>query len=265
MSPTPTALTVYETTHVISQTVCRAFAAGARAPIQPAHKHRGGGTAAFYGILRGTGDIFRARLAAGQPFLYIDHGYLARGHFDGHYRVVPNALHLPPSLLDRESDGKRWERLNINLHPWRKGGAEVVIAVPSAHIGRFGGFEPYEWAMSVRNELLDHTDREIVFSRKGDGKSGLQWLETAHAVVTMQSNLALEALRLGVPAFVVPANGLTHPAAALTSDHLHNIETPIRRSRTWLFRALADWQWTLREMRSGACIGVLRERLEDLR
>ena len=46
------------------------------------------GIAVVWGLLRGAPQIIEEAKARGDPWIYIDHGYLGRGHTFGYYRTT---------------------------------------------------------------------------------------------------------------------------------------------------------------------------------
>ncbi len=218
---------VYITEHEHANLIGRAFQKACGGSLRPAHLPRKG-DCAFYGILRGTGDIFKQKLGEqGASFIYIDHGYIRPGHYGGYYRLITNAMHLQE--LPEPDYGRllalNWEPESHTSPPM----APILLAGPSAHIERFLGVPHGSWVSNVAQEIANHTGRKLIPTdkiRRGD-----QALAAAHAVVTWHSNLATEAIRRGVPTFSVRGNlppladAVRHPCHFL-SQPIDQIETP---------------------------------------
>ena len=158
-------LTIYETDHQHSRTLCRALAMGCKSQLVPSVAYLGG-PAAVYGILRGCGEIIRECEAKKQDYFHVDHGYVRRGHYDGYYRVSKNGLqwdgvgHYPVD---------RWKSLGIEPRAWKKDGKNIVVCPLASAMGWFFGINPHKWLKSVLTELVQHTDRPIVIRPKDGG------------------------------------------------------------------------------------------------
>jgi hypothetical protein len=194
----------------------------------------------MWGILRGSGDRIKDCELYGHPYFYIDHGYFARGHYDGHYRVVFCDRHLqgPP----RPSDGKRWEALGLEVTPLRTVvtlGTVTAYLPISRHVAAYLGID------------ADAFDKEAIACLGADGLSVYvapkeepgQW-DGADLVAGFQSNALLEASLSGRWALELGRS----PASFLPGG------------RDIVFPWLADNQWTLAEMRSGKCWQDLTQR-----
>ena len=234
--------TIYCADHQHAKVVCGAFAEGCGGKLVPATSALREGPAAMWGILRGSGDRIKDCELYGHPYFYIDHGYFARGHYDGHYRVVFCDRHLqgPPP----PSDGGRWEALGLEITPMQLGRAEVVYLPVSRHVAAFLGFDAGKFDAEKIGRLARRTSAPIRSCAKDDeALTGV--LPTTHTVVGFQSNALLEASLAGIHVEELgksPAWWLNH------------------RSREQVFHWLADNQWTLAEMRSGKCWSDLMER-----
>lgn len=240
--------------HEHAEKVARAFAKGCGGRLCRPGEERPDRDVAFYGILRGTGEIAKRRLQEGKPFWFIDHGYIRPGHYSGHYRVVRSALHT--NLRGRPDYGRL---LGLHWKPDRKHVAlrysPVLLAPPSEYVCDHHGKSREEWIETVRAKLRKITDRPIVVSSK-DEEPGQPRLFQCWALVTLQSNLAIEAIRKGVPTFVEHGNfpdEWTHPAEYF-SDKLENLDDPYRPTEAERYQwgaQLAATQFSLVELASG--------------
>lgn len=244
------------TGHAFSNIVGQAFARGCGGEVRIVQEAPRNGLVAFYGLLRGTGDVVRQRWRQEQSFLYLDHGYIRLGHFHGHYRVCRNDLH---SYLGEEPDHGRL--LSLGWLPEERhrslAYSPVLVAAPSPHIARFFGFEVEAWLAQVHREIRAVSERPIIVSSKDDHPA-LPLLEKSYAVVTLQSNIAIEAIRRAIPVFIARGNLPSrwwHPAQVWNTD-LSRIEEPymptVEERRHWAAQ-LAACQFTLQEMHSGYC------------
>lgn len=257
----PVLITVYDTGHPTSARICRAFADGAKAKIiEKAHKPRNDGKAVFvYGVMRGNNQLLHSCRKNKRTWYLCDNGYLRSGHFKGYYRITKNAF-----LCSGEGEGdfERLDRLNVELWPWRKTGSCVLVCVPPPLYCWAWKFDAWKWTERVTQEIRAATDRPIRFSYKpglDDRAKGLPPLEDqlsdAWAVVTHDSNVAIDALIYGVPVFVT---GKT-PARRCGLSDLSRIESPLySEERREMLAVLAANQWTLAEFRDGTAWRALQ-------
>jgi len=226
---------------------------------------------AIYGLLRGLLKAWKRARKEGMNWLYLDNGYFRSGHFDGYYSATWNAFqHTGEGLYERGKE--RFEKLNLDLQlkPWRKDGEYILILPPTEVFSALHNFNPQLWLDHTLGKLKMFTDRKIKIRAKPGsmlmgkkvpkGASLEEDVGKAYAVVTYNSKASIEAILRGVPVFTSTlcctySQGLTD---------ISRIESPLcmgDRER-WLY-ALAANQFTLEEMRSGYCIGMLREDKEE--
>jgi hypothetical protein len=242
---------IYETTHRRNRIISRAFAAGCGgkvvppAPLLP-------GTFVSYGVLRGLLPTFRQAVAEGRSWVYIDNAYFRRSGSDmqGYFRVTRNALQHDGSGSAKPD---RWRRLGLEIKPWRKDGSHILICPPDAIYGRLWGLDVDRWLGSTTAMLKTATDRPIEVRRRDSlrkAKPFREALRDSWAVVTHQSNAAVEALLAGIPVFCTgacAAAGMGRSDPAMIEDPL----LPDDRER-WA-AVLAANQWTVSEMADGTC------------
>jgi hypothetical protein len=176
--------------------------------------------------------------ASGREFVYWDRGYAKRIFAtwlprpkvgSGYYRWTRNAFQMR-EIRDVPKD--RWMQLDIPTDPWKEKGKHIVIAKPSATYDAF--HRTHDWLENTIAELKRHTDRKLVIREKLSETPLRQELVGAHALVTHQSNAAVEAVIMGCPVFVDPGNA----AALVGQTDLSKIETPVYPDRK-------PWLWSL--------------------
>jgi hypothetical protein len=232
----------YNTGHKNCDTVLQAFVAGSPAKMADCRVLRDG-AAVFYGILRGVGPLVHQALAAGRDWFYCDNGYFLPGHFDGYFRVTRGAYQYAGIAAPA---WERWQRLGIEVAPWRENGRHIVVCPPGEAYCRHHGIDERGWLADLLKALRVTTDRSVIVRHKRAKTTLQQDLHGAHALVTHQSAAALEALRSGIPVVV---NGSC--AAAPLATPLSEIDNPRRLERLEWFATLAGLQWTLEEFREG--------------
>lgn len=189
---------------------------------------------------------------AGFDYYYGDHGYWGRGQY---YRCTRNALQHDGVRGPLDAQRARDTGAPI-VKDWRNTGSEIVIAPQTDAFMRANGIDPALWRSDVTRWLREHTDRPIVWSRKGDAIPFVERIRTAWAVVVHTSMSALEAVCEGVPAFALGDCALN----SVCARDLSLIEQPPQpEGRERLLAVLACNQWTFDEYRSGMAWAHMRE------
>ncbi len=241
----------YATGHQHSNVIMAAFSQGCNGQIVPSNRLLDG-PAAFYGILRGTGELLKQCEWVGRDFYYLDHGYFRPGHYDGYYRITKNGRQAEiPSPLEKIYPDDRWRKLNLELKPWKRTGRNIVIIPLTGAIASFYGIDPSKWLDLITQEVSRHTNRPIIVKQKGDGNI-CDILQDCWCVVTHSSNSAADALLAGIPIIT-----LGESACETVSWAMEDIEQPWWPEREHWANALAYNQFNLDEMRNGAIWQVL--------
>lgn len=200
---------------------------------------------ASYGILRGTGEIFKKS----KNFYYIDHGYLGASNrsfnqgatvikdLEGYFRVAHNE-YIGFEL--KNYDTKRLEKLNLDYKKIRTSGEYIILSEPSNHINNF--FNLNNWVKKTVYKIRQYTDRKIFIHNKSSPIPLDILLEKAWAFVSFQSTAGFKAMVKGIPAHFTYQN-LKH------INSLENIEHG--KIDMNLFKSLSYNQWTLSEFNSG--------------
>ncbi len=212
----------------------------------------------------------------GRRFRYIDSGYFGNrahprlnpGGWKVWHRIVENDLQQQ-NLIQCPSD--RWERLDLVCRPWKRSGREIVIVAPDEKPCKFYNIDLDTWVNNIQQSLASLTDRPIVIRyrsrnviklNRDQTNSFEQAIATAHAVVTFNSNAAVESVMNGVPVFV------THPvsaAAPVANWDFEKIENPWLADRdlvmSWL-HGLAYSQFHNCELESGEALRILDTKLD---
>jgi hypothetical protein len=206
-----------------------------------------------WGVLRDSDRILAQAKAQGLYFFYIDHAYFNRGHGKT-YRISRNRYEAGPV---RKCPGDRAEGLGIRLLPWRKGGTEILVCPPTDYF--MAAHDCLDWLETTLAALGEVTDRPVIVREKPkEGETAVplpKALETAHALVTHSSNVAIEAACLGTPVFVSTASA----AAPIGRTHLSQIEDPAYPDRTEWLAHLAYNQFSFEEIEEGRAWQMLLE------
>ena len=198
-----------------------------------------------WGVLRDSDRIIAQAKAQSLHFFYIDHAYFDRGHGKS-YRITRNRYEAGPI---RKCPDDRISELGIDVHPWRKAGREIIVCPPTEYFMQ--AHNCFDWLDETLAALQQLTDRPIKVRLKPQpGEIAVplpRALETAHALVTHSSNVAIEAACLGTPVFVSPASA----AAPIGRTDLAQIETPVYPDRGPWLAHLAYNQFSFEEIRRG--------------
>jgi hypothetical protein len=251
----------YTTGHIYNERMWRAFESGFNAVRANANSPlRIGYTSAFYGILRGTGDRMLDAERLNEDYLYCDHSYFAKSrvgpesdYFGGYFRIVPNGRYYAPHMLQMPDD--RFQKLGIELKPWKKEGEYILVCPVSRHVAALEGFNAQTWMNDVCATLHRCTDRRVVVKPKDSDVSLESVLGRAWALVTMDSNAAIDAAVAGVPVFC----SVRCAAAEVGNIDLRQIESPKYPDRLQHFSNLAYSQFTYEEITSGYAQHILSE------
>lgn len=240
--------------------------AGDTADLRSDGDYRGPDTpvALFYGYEKNLPRVMEDYREAGKRAVYIDLGYFGRrmgGRWEGYHKVAVNDRHPTAYFQKARHDMRRARKFGLSPKPWSKG-KHVLIAGMSDRAAQACGLNPAEWEREAIKEIAKHTDRPIIYRPKPSWTAARpipgasfspkaepleRVLRNCHAVVTHHSNVAVEALLMGVPAFAF--EGVAKPMGL---QDLSRIEDPMRPDgrRQWI-NDIAYCQWNGAELRSG--------------
>ncbi len=232
---------------------CAAFAAGAGCATVTDGRLRAGDVALFGSPQ--LWDLLLEARAAGRTWYFGDNGYFRRGEY---YRVTRDGFQA--GREPRAGGEARFDRLDVQIKPWRRGGRHVLVCPPGAvhaQLMRRAGVEiaePGDWGAWAARELARFTDRPVRIRTKAEWLASrrplAEDLEDCWAVVAFMSNTALEAAMAGIPVFILG------PAASspLGLRELERVESPVYpENRREIASSLAAQQWTLDEISAGDC------------
>lgn len=205
--------------------------------------------------------------------VFIDLGYWAREGQEGSHKITVNSRHPTAYFQRKAHEPSRFSRLGLRIAPWRGSGRSIMVVGMSGKAANAQGFQPEEWERQTVAALRTITKRPIVYRPKpnwkgstqiegaehqqGDqqGTDVAQKLRDVFCVVTHHSNVAVDALLMGVP--VLSIEGI---ASVLSTKSLEKVDTPLRPEgrEQWAYDA-AYTQWTVSEMRTGSPWRHLKE------
>ncbi len=208
------------------------------------------------GLQFGCLALMRQILSGRLDYVFWDRAYVGGGTQSDRLRLTYNGYQKV--VVDKGRSLARFEAFGGRLQPWRKGGSHLLLVPPGEAIqdllcGR-------SWLDRTLAALRQATNRPIRISHKGDPVPLEERLRDCHAVVTYTSNVAVEAICAGVPAFTAWLAAAGPVAGAI--DHVHRpdcIEQPPQPDREAWAASLAWGQFTTGEIRSGFARAVVLE------
>jgi hypothetical protein len=206
-----------------------------------------------WGVLRESDRILAQAKAQSLYWFYIDHAYIDRGHRRS-YRITRNGYEAGAV---RRCPTDRIEELGVEIQPWRKSGREIIVCPPTDYFMQAHGCS--DWLETTLEALKTFTDRPVIVREKpkpgAEAVALPKAMETAHALVTHSSNVAVEAVCLGTPVFVAP----TSAAAPVGRTDLSLIEQPAYPDRDPWLAHLAYNQYSFEEIGNGRAWKMLLE------
>tara|TARA_X000000950_G_scaffold281533_1_gene378346 strand:- start:7998 stop:8804 length:807 start_codon:yes stop_codon:yes gene_type:complete len=224
----------------------------------------------MYGILAGSGEIYKQCEKENKNFYFMDHGYFTNAHDHPHWLRITKNKHCQNVLHQKPAD--RYENnFKQEIKPWNKG-KKILVLPPTNAIANF--FNATDWLDKTIETLKLNTDREIDVREKPynptvakdhvgatvkvdkptEHKGNINWKDY-HAMVTYNSNTLVASLANGVPVFC----DAMCAAAPISEINFSKIETPRYEDRIALFSSLAYNNWTLEEMANGTAWRMLNE------
>jgi len=230
-------------------------------------------TLIMYGILAGSGEVYKWCKKENKDFYFMDHSYFSNAHDHPHWLRITKNAHCQTKLIERPAD--RYEKyFKKDIKKWNKNGAKILILPPTNAIANF--FNAEDWLDNTLKILRKNTDRELVVREKpynpGVGKDHvgatikvdiqsnktpgkINWSEY-FACVTYNSNTIIESFVNGVPVFCDSKNCAATPIAEIDFS---KIEKPIYEDRVSLFGSLAYNNFSMQEMINGTAWRLLSD------
>jgi len=181
-----------------------------------------------------------------------------------YHRIVKNDLQHG-MIKDRPPD--RWQKLNIPIKPWKKGGKKILIAAPDEKPCKFYGIDKDTWINETIEKIKSFTDRPIIIRDRAKSRLQREVHDTLKAalnddvfsLVTFNSVAATESVLFGIPAFVLAP---TNAATPVSRTDLSMIENPYYAEDDLRYKwacHLAYGQFHISEIKSGQAKKMLEE------
>ncbi len=91
-----------------------------------------------------------------RDWYYGDHAFFKRGKY---YRIMKNDYQFHGPI--GEEDSTRFEKFQISIKPWSKGGSFILVTPPGRIFSEFMGMKQGQWLEDTIEILKKNTDREI--------------------------------------------------------------------------------------------------------
>jgi hypothetical protein len=207
------------------------------------------------------GKIMDAHRERDLPVVVLETGYINRGDGpDNHYAVGLNGLNGRADFRNRGMPDDRWRALDIEMKPLHQGD-KIVLCGQIPWDASVQHVNIHEWYEVAIDQIRQYTDRPIVFRPHPLLKhvtridavlmsnNPLRYdLMDAWAVVTFNSNTAVEAAIDGVPVFAFDEGSMALPVA---NTDFADIEKPRLLPREQWAADLAYAQWMPYEIAKG--------------
>jgi hypothetical protein len=198
-----------------------------------------------------------------RDFYFMDTGYFGNERTQSNpngwkywHRIVKNDLQHN-EIIDRPGD--RFATFRRKFVPWRTSGRKILVAAPDEKPMKFYEKDLESWLTETVNTIKQYTDRPVEIRRRNKLRLDRMTSDTladalnndVFALVTFQSNAAVESVFQGIPVFVLAP---TCAAAPVGLKDLSKIETPYYPDRDKLQawgNHLAYGQFHISEIKNG--------------
>jgi len=269
--------------HHRASTVCSAMYDGLKVhgenvTVKPAGEYHGveAEISVFYGFEGPLRRLIRDHVDAQAHAIYVDLGYWKRKEqhdkWNGYHKLVINDRHPTSYFQRRPHDNRRVAQLGLEILPWKTPNPKghILVAGMGAKGAEAEDFDPEEWERGIIKSLQKYAKaHQIVYRPKPSDKrarpipgvgysppsvSVERALKDCYAVVTHHSNVAVDAILAGIPAFCWKG-----VAAPMSSQDISQIEDPRRpEGREQWANDISYTQWNVYEMRSGLAWEALK-------
>ncbi len=218
--------------------------------------HTNKNIAVGYGILRGTGDIFKHNEAHSIDYYEVDRGYINPKHFDGYYRISKNGMQA--KYVDKDLPSDRLDKLKIKRENWFNPKGKIIVCPPSEYIEHYYGLASNKWEDMVTSAISSITMRPFKVRHKSDTTPLEYDLQECFGVVTFNSNVAIDAVIKGLPVFT-GYQSIFHEWGTNALEEFLDSCAPTNEQIDKLLRFISYNQFTLEEIRNGTAWRLLHE------
>lgn len=222
-------------------------------------------------IMWGINPEFEQARLLNKPVLMIDFPYWNREKKklgNEFYKVSLNGQHPTPYIMNEKHNPRRYyQTLGPHLRPWRTSGRYIMIAGMGVKAAQYYGYSLGGWETKIAQVIQRYTNMPIIYRPKPGQKpivrihdttldSGQfpieQAMDNCHAVVCHHGNPTVTALARGIPIFMNGAIGAASHLASFDFDSL--LKPKFFDNRQQFFNNISHWQWSVKEITSGAVL-----------
>lgn len=206
------------------------------------------------------GKVFRQQREKNLDVIVLETGYINRGDGeDHHYAAGFNGLNGRADFRNKDMGPERFEALGVQMRPYSLG-ENIILCGQVPWDASVDHTDHKKWVFETAQRLKALTNRPIVFRPHPLGKLPpipgcgysekplVEDLANAFAVVTFNSNAAVESLIFGKPVFAFDEGSMVWEIA---NRHLEDINAPMYAARQSWARDIAWAQWKPAEMAEG--------------
>lgn len=206
-----------------------------------------------------------------RDFYYMDTGYFGNEQTQSNpngwkywHRIVKNDLQHN-DIIKRPSN--RFDSFKRKFTPWKKDGRKILIAAPDEKPMKFYEKDLEQWIEDTTAELKKHTDRPIEVRTRSKNRVDRTVNDTlqqaldddVYALVTFNSNAAVESVFYGIPVFPLAPTSAASPVGL---KDLSEIENPYYPDEDKLYEwgcHLAYGQFHISELKTGKARRILEQ------
>jgi hypothetical protein len=224
----------------------------------------------MFGIGGHSRHVFDAYANEGKRIVFLDKGYTRAPYL----RVSVDAFQ-PIKFLDLDYSTDRFERLGVELQPYRRGGTHILFNGAS---NKYCLWEklPYwiEWGVATVAKIAQHTVRPIIYRPRPSHNDPVavpgaelsigpmqRDIERAHVAVSYGGNFGWNCAVAGVAHFSI-ADSIARPISETEWARLDEPRIPTDAERWRWCCAVAHWQYTMEEIEAGVMWRHVREHLD---
>lgn len=219
--------------------------------------------AVFWGYVDICQAVLQSYKAVGKKAVYIDLAYWGR---DNHFKISVNGRHPTEYFQRRPHDDVRRKMFGIEpREEWSQQGTILVAGMGPKAAWAENCLPVESWEKNAIATIKQFTDRPIIYRPKPSQHYGKHIADTtldtatligiaikhSWAVVTHHSNVGVDGLVAGVPCFT--EQGVAVPMSHSDLSQIESPRYPSFEERVQWLNDVAYVQWSIQEMRSGAC------------
>lgn len=202
--------------------------------------------------------IYEHRFRERKPIIIVERGFVNRAEY---YGVALNGLNGLGDFRNEDSPPDRWEKLGVEIKPWKKGGKYALICGQVPWDASVQHSDHIQWCRDVW-ERVEGLEIPVRFRPHPEVKGKIDYglpekdttwdedLADAMCVISYNSTAGALAALEGIPVFAMDPGSMAWPISnkELTKEAL---EAPVLHDREQWAYNLAYAQWTAEEMRQG--------------